>query len=88
VALRVVDPQCEWNEGRWQLEVDDGKAALERGGDGDVEMGIGAFSSLYTGYATVRSLASAGLLRGASERDLDALHAAFAGPTPWMPDFY
>jgi predicted acetyltransferase len=43
---------------------------------------------MYTGYAAARTLAAAGLLRGATERDLDALHAVFAGPTPWMPDFY
>jgi predicted acetyltransferase len=88
VDLRIIDPHCEWNDARWRLVLDDGDGRLERGGEGTVELGIGAFSSLYTGYASPRALASAGLLRGGSAGDLDALGAAFAGPTPWMPDFY
>jgi predicted acetyltransferase len=88
VGLRLVDPQCDWNDGRWRLVVEDGDARLERGGNGEIELGIGAFSSLYTGYTSARNLAVAGLLRGGSSADLGVLDAAFAGPTPWMPDFY
>jgi predicted acetyltransferase len=88
VDLRVIDAQCDWNDGRWRFELDDGNGRLVRGGNGDVELGIGAFSSLFTGYASPQALATAGLLRGGSNHDLDALGAAFAGPTPWMPDFY
>jgi predicted acetyltransferase len=88
VSLRVVDPQCDWNEGRWRFAVDDGNATLEHGGDGEVELGIGAFSAMFTGYAPARTLATAGLLRGASDRDVATLDAAFAGPTPWMADFF
>ena len=64
VALRVHDAQCEWNTGRWQFVLDAGEARLERGGDGTIELGIGALSSLYTGYASPWQLASAGLLHG------------------------
>jgi predicted acetyltransferase len=88
VELRLLDPQCDWNGGRWRLVVEDGDAQLERGGNGDVELGIGAFSSLFTGYASAGTLAGAGLLRNASSAALGVLDAAFAGPTPWMPDFY
>jgi predicted acetyltransferase len=88
VDFRVVDPQCDWNDGRWRFEVDDGNASLTRGGGGEVELGIGAFSALYTGYAPARTLALAGLLRGGDDRAFGALEAAFAGPAPWMPDFF
>ena len=88
VDLRVDDPQCDWNDGRWRLAIDDGEARLERGGAGDVELGIAAFSALYTGYVPARTLAGAGRLRGGSERAIALLDAAFAGPTPWMPDFF
>jgi predicted acetyltransferase len=88
VDLRVVDPQCEWNDGRFRFVLDGGEARLERGGRGEVEIGIGALSSLYTGYAPARVLASAGLLRGASEDAIAQLDGAFASPTPWMPDFF
>ena len=82
------DAQCEWNTGRWQFVLDAGEARLERGGDGTIELGIGALSSLYTGYTSPWQLASAGLLHGGGAADHAALAAAFAGPTPWMPDFY
>jgi predicted acetyltransferase len=88
VALRLDDPQCEWNAGRWRVVVEDGEGYLERGGDGDVQLGIGAFSALYTGYASPWQLLAAGLLRADGSDSLAALGAAFAGPSPWMPDFY
>jgi predicted acetyltransferase len=88
VDFRIIDPQCDWNDGRWRFEVDDGSASLTRGGDGDIEVGIGALSALYTGYAPARTLALGGLLRGGEERAFGALDAAFAGPAPWMPDFF
>jgi predicted acetyltransferase len=88
VALRVVDPQCDWNDGRWRFTIEDGEARLDAGGDGDVELGIGALSAVFTGYTSARTLATAGLLRGASDRDVAVLDAAFAGPTPWMADFF
>jgi predicted acetyltransferase len=88
VDLRIVDPQCDWNDGRWRFVVDDGEARLEAGGNGDVEIGIGPLSALYTGYATTTTLAAAGLLRTADRDVATGLDAAFAGPTPWMPDFY
>ena len=53
-----------------------------------VTMGIAAFSSLYAGYSSARTLAESGLVHGASERELVALDALFSGPTPWMPDFF
>jgi predicted acetyltransferase len=88
VDLRVVDQQCDWNDGRWRFVVDDGDARLEHGGAGDVELGIAALSALYTGYVPARTLAAAGRLHGGTERAIALLDAAFAGPTPWMPDFY
>jgi predicted acetyltransferase len=88
VGLRVNDQQCDWNSGRWTLVVEAGEGRLERGGDGGLELGIGAFSSLYTGYASPWQLARAGLLRGSTPNTLGDLAAAFAGPAPWMPDFY
>ncbi len=88
VSVRVADPLCDWNDGPWQLVVEGGEGRLTRGGDGEVELGIGAFSSLYTGYASPWRLATAGLLRTSDPGALDALATAFAGAPPWMPDFY
>jgi predicted acetyltransferase len=88
VGLRIDDAQCVWNAGRWRLVIEDGEAYLERGGDAHVQLGVGALSALYTGYASPWQLAASGLLRTDAPDALAALAAAFAGPSPWMPDFY
>ncbi|MCU1428273.1 MAG: family N-acetyltransferase [Actinomycetia bacterium] len=88
INLRLIDPQCEWNDGHWRFVLEDGEATLERGGNGDVELGIGAFSALYTGYASTHTLRSTGRLRSDAPGALARLDAAFGGPIPWMPDFY
>jgi predicted acetyltransferase len=88
VDLLVHDARCSWNGGRWRLAVEGGEGRAQQGGDGDVEVGIGALSSLYAGYATSASLRAAGLLKGGSAAVDASLDAAFAGPTPWSADFY
>ena len=88
VDLDVADDRCPWNAGRWRLAVDGGVGVADNGGTGDVRLGIGALSSLYAGYATAGRLRAAGLLSGGSSHTDTALDAAFAGPTPWCPDFY
>ena len=88
IDVELSDKHCPWNEGGWRLTVSGGTGHAERGGGGDVAMSIGTFACLWSGYTTSRTLATAGLVRGARPADLDALDAAFAGPTPWTPDFY
>jgi predicted acetyltransferase len=86
VALEFDDATCAWNAGRWRLVVEDGAGRLERGGDGAVRLGVGAFASLYTGRATTDDLTRAGLLDGGGDADRRALDRVFAGPSPWMLD--
>jgi predicted acetyltransferase len=88
VGLELRDPQCDWNAGSWTLTVEGGTGTLEKGGDGDVQLTINGFSSLFTGYATAETLRMAGLLSGGSPRDHDLLTAAFSTATPSIVDFY
>jgi len=92
VEVELADKQCDWNVGRWRLSVEEGRGRLEKATGSQagaaVTMGIAAFSSLYAGYSSARTLAESGLVHGASERELVALDALFSGPTPWMPDFF
>ncbi len=77
------------NDGWWSLCVSKGEGRLlpANAGRGDaVDLGIGAFASLYTGWAQSATLERAGLLRGGSAETRALLDAAFAGPTPWMPE--
>jgi predicted acetyltransferase len=77
------------NAGAWRLVVSKGEGQLERTGEdeaGAPRMGIGAFASLYTGWGQTAVLERAGLLEGGSAAQRAALDAAFAGPTPWIPE--
>jgi predicted acetyltransferase len=84
VPLCVDDAILPENTGAWTLRVAEGEGHLEPGGGGGPQVGIGALSSLYTGWGSTATLARAGILEGGSPTQLRALDAAFAGPTPWM----
>jgi len=86
VSFELADPQLAANGGTFTLRVERGEGRLEPGGAGDLKLGIGGFSALFTGWAGSASLASTGLLRGGSADERAALDAAFSGPTPWMLD--
>ena len=88
IDLEVVDRQCDWNAGRWRLEVEDGRGVLARGGDGDVTLTVNALSALYSGYASATTLRQTGSITSGSSRSLSDLTAAFSGPTPSIADFY
>jgi len=86
VPLALRDPLLPDNQGHFLLRVRDGRGVLEPGGRGGPALAIGAFSSLYTGWASAEMLRRAGKLEGGNDAQRAALDAAFAGPTPWMVD--
>ena len=88
VDLEIHDEPVEDNAGRWMLEVADGEGVLARGGGGTVATDIGALSALYTGWASPWDLARAGRLTTADDGALTTLASVFAGPDPWLPDFF
>jgi predicted acetyltransferase len=85
VDVEVHDPIVGENDGRWHLSVEDGKGRAERGGRGDVVLGINAFASLYSGWATPELLRATGLLTG---DDVSGLAAMFAGASPVANHFF
>lgn len=86
VPFELRDALLAENRGHFVLRVRDGRGQLEPGGRGGPSLAIGAFSSLYTGWASVEMLRRAGQLEGGSDAQRAALDGAFAGPTPWMAD--
>jgi predicted acetyltransferase len=86
VHLQLADRLAPWNDGRFMLRIEGGEGKLSPGGTGDVHLSVNALASLYTGWASGPVLAAAGLIHHASERDLAALDAAFAGPRPYLFD--
>lgn len=83
--LLLHDPLL-WKEARrFVLRVRGGSGELEPGGRGSLKLDVGAFSSLFTGWAGAATLARVGRLECAGDSPAP-LDAAFAGPTPWMPE--
>jgi len=68
---------------QWWLVVEDGRGQLEKressGADDAPSFDIGAFSSLYSGWATCDRLARAGRIQGGTAEQRAQLDAAFAG---------
>jgi predicted acetyltransferase len=86
VPVALQDPEFPENQGNFVLRVKGGRGELASGGRRGPALSIGAFSSLYTGWASAEMLLRAGRLSGGSEAQRAALDAAFSGPTPWMVD--
>jgi predicted acetyltransferase len=87
IDLDVTDDALPENAGRWSLHVAAGRATVERGGRGAVKIDVRALAALYTCWLDPFAACTAGGLEG-DDDDLAALAAAFAGPSPWMPDFF
>lgn len=86
IGLEVTDPWAPWNEGRWQLVVEDGSVRCEPGGDGSVQLSARALGPWYAGGTPTAALRRAGLLAGGDATLLDALVAGRG--TPRMADYF
>ncbi len=85
--LEVTDALLPENAGRWRLQVAGGRAAVEAGGSGDLRADVRGLAPLYTGLHTAAEIATAGLLTG-DPKALAKASLLFAGPAPWMPDYF
>lgn len=83
VDFALDDPELPENAGAWRLRVEEGEGRLERIDDARLRMGIGAFSSWYSGWGTSATLSRGGLVADSADEGA-LLDTCFAGPTPWM----
>jgi predicted acetyltransferase len=86
--LELVDDECPWNAGRFQLVVKDGEARLEPGGNGSVRIGPRGLAVWYAGSVAPDALRRAGLLTGGDPATDAFLLAATAGPAPTLLDYF
>ena len=87
VHLELEDDLFEENGGRFVLRVADGRGTVERGGDGGLVTSVRALAPHYTGHLTATQLRTTGWLQG-DDASCALADALFAGPAPWMPDFF
>jgi predicted acetyltransferase len=84
--IQVRDAQIAENEGPCTLQLENGRLSVAEGGAGPV-LDVRGLAALYTGALATRPLRMLGLLEGDTRHD-SFLDAMFAGPPPWMPDFF
>jgi predicted acetyltransferase len=87
VHLDVRDALLPENARRWAVEVAGGRAEVREGGSGAIAIDVRGLASLFSGFLPAEELRAAGLCDG-RDADLATATAVFAGPAPWVGDFY
>lgn len=87
VTIEVNDPHLPDNAGPWHVMVDGGSAKVAPASDAVARADASAWASMYSGLLRPRDAVRTGLL-DASGDALDSLEAIFAGPMPWLADYF
>ncbi len=85
--LQVEDDLLPENTGRFVLAVSRGRGEVRPGGRGELRLNIQGLGPLYTGLFTPYQLQAIAELE-ATPAALATAAQIFAGPEPWMPDFF
>jgi predicted acetyltransferase len=85
VALRVRDPL--FGDTTLALAVRDGRPDVREIPNAALTVDVRALAALYTGFAHPATLSLMGLVEGPAG-ELDALARLFAGPEPWLCDWF
>ena len=76
------------NNGRWEILVSNGNAAVEPGGSGAIKISIRSLAPLFSRMNTAAELSRAGLIGTDDESQLRVADRIFAGPLPWLTDHF
>ncbi|MEM7593439.1 MAG: GNAT family N-acetyltransferase [Cyanobacteria bacterium P01_A01_bin.83] len=85
--LEIKDDLLPANNGKFCLRVFQGKGEIERGGNGDFQLNICHFASLYAGFLNPIQLKQLNYLQ-ATPAALATASLLFLSGRPWMPDFF
>ena len=85
--LDVRDDLLAANNGRFVLEIADGRASVQPGGQGRIRLHVRDLAAMYTGYMSPFELSVLGALDG-PDQDLAIAGAVFSGPRPWIADMF
>jgi predicted acetyltransferase len=89
IVFDVTDSFAPWNQGRWVLETDGGRATCSpTDGEPDLELDTSVLAALYMGGRSAPTMAAAGLIKGSEEAvvHLDAMFRT--AEAPWSPESY
>jgi predicted acetyltransferase len=84
----VEDATLPDNAGAYRLEVSHGKPTVERIDKAATTVDVRGLAAMYTSSMHPYDAVRAGFLRPDKDETTDALAAAFAGPAPWLIEFF
>ncbi|WP_132060760.1 GNAT family N-acetyltransferase [Halorussus amylolyticus] len=86
--LAVSDPLADWNDRRFRVEIEDGRATCEMvdSEDADAEVGVATLSQLYVGYHSVADAEAFGDLDVRSSAARETLEAMFPPREVFLPE--
>lgn len=87
VDFHLDDDELPGNAGAWRLQVAGGRARVRRIKSARARLDTRGLAALFTGRMLPPALRRAGLLQGDDRHDA-ALGALFAGPAPYMLDYF
>ncbi|MEO0803361.1 MAG: GNAT family N-acetyltransferase [Cyanobacteria bacterium J06642_2] len=85
--LDIRDELIPSNNDRFILRVAGGGSEVQRGGTGALKLSVSGLAPMYSGFRSANQLCRLGFLEG-DEEALAIATQLFAGPSPWMPDFF
>lgn len=87
VELEVEDAQLPSNTGGWRVETADGTAKVSSAGGARARVDAGALAAIWSGFLSASDARRLGRLE-ASDEDVAVLEEMFAGPIPWVNDWF
>ena len=84
--IEVIDP-VDAQPTRWTIDLDNGAGQAKAGGNGTVQIGIGALSNWYCGATSMSQLRALGLVSG-PDQEIQALDSMIEPRPLWMADFF
>lgn len=87
VEIRVEDPQLDENTGGWRVEVSDGAAKVSPASAPHSSVDVASLAAIWSGMLGAADARRLGRL-DASDADVEALEEMFAGPLPWVNDWF
>jgi predicted acetyltransferase len=90
IVFDVTDGFCSWNEGRWRLEVRDGRGLVQRTGDEpDLLVDVADLAPSYLGAFSFTQVMRAGRIVEATPGSAARADALFSTPfAPWCPEIF
>jgi predicted acetyltransferase len=88
VEFAVNDETLPPNAGAYRLEIRGGKPAVERIAKAATTVDVRGLAAMYTSSMHPYDAVRRGFLETRSAADIESLAAAFAGPAPWVVEFF